>query len=76
MLDRARAEVASLTSRREDIAKQLGSLSGVIDALSVSERPVSERPDPERPDTDDLAPEDVHHHPEAPAPNQEEHHHE
>lgn len=41
MLDRARAEVASLASRREDITKQLGHLSGVIDALAVPERPTA-----------------------------------
>jgi hypothetical protein len=39
MLDRARSEVAALASRREDITKQLGHLSGVIDALAVPERP-------------------------------------
>jgi hypothetical protein len=66
MLERARAEVASLASRREDITKQLGSLSGVIDALSVSERS----------EPDALAPEDAHHHPQAPAPKEEEHHQE
>jgi hypothetical protein len=30
--------VASLASRREDITKQLGHLSGVIDALAVPEQ--------------------------------------
>jgi hypothetical protein len=31
----AREEVASLTTRRDEIAAELGRLSGVIDALSV-----------------------------------------
>jgi hypothetical protein len=35
MLDDARAEVASLTTRRDEIAAELGRLSGVIEALSV-----------------------------------------
>jgi hypothetical protein len=35
--------VASLASRREDITRQLGSLSGVIDALSVPEHRVPEQ---------------------------------
>ncbi len=39
MLDRARAEVAQLARRRDDINAQLGHLSGVIEALAVSERP-------------------------------------
>jgi hypothetical protein len=41
MLERARAEVASLASRREDITKQLSHLTGVIDALAVPERPAA-----------------------------------
>jgi hypothetical protein len=36
MLDDARTEVASLTTRRDEIAEELGRLSGVIEALSVS----------------------------------------
>ena len=38
MLDDARAEVAALTTRRDEIAEELGRLSGVIEALSVSRR--------------------------------------
>jgi hypothetical protein len=34
-LDDARAEVAALTTRRDEIAGELGRLSGVIEALSV-----------------------------------------
>jgi outer membrane protein TolC len=34
-LERARAEVATLTTRRDEIAGELGRLSGVIEALSV-----------------------------------------
>ena len=37
MLDRARAEVAALAKRRDDITAQLGTLSGVIEALAVPE---------------------------------------
>jgi hypothetical protein len=36
VLDDAREEVAALTTRRDEIAAELGRLSGVIDALSVS----------------------------------------
>jgi hypothetical protein len=39
MLDEARAEVASLTTRRDEIAEELGRLSGVIEALSVPGAP-------------------------------------
>ncbi|HEY3409299.1 MAG TPA: hypothetical protein VGK53_14095, partial [Propionicimonas sp.] len=39
LMDRARAEVATLARRRDDINAQLGHLSGVIEALAVSERP-------------------------------------
>jgi hypothetical protein len=40
MLERARAEVAVLAARREDITQQLGHLSGVIEALAVpTDRP-------------------------------------
>ncbi|MGZ4596831.1 MAG: hypothetical protein ACXV3V_07895, partial [Actinomycetes bacterium] len=35
LLDDARAEVAALTTRRDEIAGELGRLSGVIEALSV-----------------------------------------
>ena len=38
-MERARAEVAALARRRDDINAQLGHLSGVIEALAVSERP-------------------------------------
>ncbi|HBX79890.1 MAG TPA: kinetoplast-associated-like protein, partial [Propionibacteriaceae bacterium] len=38
-LERARTEVAGLARRRDDIVAQLGHLSGVIDALAVTERP-------------------------------------
>ena len=34
VLDDARAEVATLTTRRDEIAEELGRLSGVIEALS------------------------------------------
>jgi len=36
ILHDAREEVAALTTRRDEIAAELGRLSGVIDALSVS----------------------------------------
>ena len=36
VLDDARAEVATLTTRRDEIAEELGRLSGVIEALSVT----------------------------------------
>ena len=35
MLDEARAEVADLSTRRDEIAAELGRLSGVIEALNV-----------------------------------------
>jgi hypothetical protein len=35
MLEEARAEVAALTTRRDEIAGELGRLSGVIEALNV-----------------------------------------
>ena len=38
VLDRSRAEVAALAQRRDDINSQLGHLSGVIEALAVSEK--------------------------------------
>jgi hypothetical protein len=41
MLSDARAEVAVLTAHRDEISKQLGDLSGVIEALAVIERPES-----------------------------------
>jgi hypothetical protein len=56
MLERARAEVASLASRREDITRQLGSLSGVINALAVPEH----QPTPATP-SNDPAPTDERH---------------
>ena len=40
ILAEAREEVASLTTRRDKIAAELGRLSGVIDALSVSQSDV------------------------------------
>jgi hypothetical protein len=43
MLERARAEVAVLAGRREDITRQLGHLSGVIEALAVPESPAAPR---------------------------------
>jgi hypothetical protein len=41
LLSDARAEVAVLTSHRDEISKQLGDLHGVIDALAVAERPAT-----------------------------------
>lgn len=38
-LEKARAEVATLARRRDDINAQLGHLSGVIEALAVSDQP-------------------------------------
>ena len=35
MLERARSEVARLAGRRDSIARELGYLSGVIEALAV-----------------------------------------
>jgi len=35
ILDDAREEVTALTKRRDEIAEELGRLSGVIEALSV-----------------------------------------
>ena len=67
MLDRARAEVAALASRREDITKQLGHLTGVIDALAVPETTGAQHPPPdetaEQPQTEPPAhePERTHH---------------
>ena len=49
MLERARSEVAALASRRQDITTQLGHLSGVIDALSVPERPTRTAADDDPP---------------------------
>jgi cell division septum initiation protein DivIVA len=46
MLDDARAEVAALTTRRDEIAGELGRLSGVIDALSVPGAPARDARDP------------------------------
>ena len=43
-VERARAEVHTLAARRDAITAQLGSLSGVIDALAVVRRPPSPRP--------------------------------
>jgi hypothetical protein len=45
MLERARAEVSVLAGRREDITRQLGHLSGVIEALAVPESPAARRAD-------------------------------
>jgi hypothetical protein len=39
ILAEARAEVAVLSAHRDEISKQLGDLSGVIEALAVAERP-------------------------------------
>ena len=36
ILSEAREEVAALTTRRDEIAAELGRLSGVIEALNVS----------------------------------------
>ncbi len=44
ILAEARADVAVLTAQRDEISKQLGDLSGVIDALAVIERPDSSAP--------------------------------
>jgi hypothetical protein len=38
-VERARAEVHTLAARRDAITAQLGNLSGVIDALAVSDDP-------------------------------------
>ena len=38
-VERARAEVHTLATRRDAITAQLGNLSGVIDALAVPEQP-------------------------------------
>jgi len=46
ILAEARAEVAVLTAHRDEINKQLGDLSGVIEALAVSERPQRATPTP------------------------------
>jgi hypothetical protein len=43
ILAEARAEVAVLHNQRDEISKQLGDLSGVIDALAVAERPEASR---------------------------------
>jgi F0F1-type ATP synthase membrane subunit b/b' len=50
MLSEARAEVAVLSAHRDEISKQLGDLSGVIEALAVSERPNTPRPTPNHTD--------------------------
>jgi hypothetical protein len=47
MLAEARAEVAVLSAHRDEISKQLGDLSGVIEALAVSERPENSRVTPD-----------------------------
>ncbi|MDR2895604.1 MAG: hypothetical protein LBV30_02980, partial [Propionibacteriaceae bacterium] len=39
-MERARMEAATLARRRDNIAAQLGQLSGVIEALAVPESPV------------------------------------
>ena len=59
-LERARAEIAQLQTRRDGIAAELGQLSGVIEALSVPER------ESRRPQQTDPPP-----HPHAPTPDQE-----
>ena len=46
MLERARGEVARLASRRDNIATELGNLSGVIEALAVPV-PVVNAPEPD-----------------------------
>jgi uncharacterized membrane protein YqiK len=45
-LDEARAEVAALATRRDEIAEELGRLSGVIEALSVGGVPAGSGPRP------------------------------
>lgn len=45
-LQQARAEVAALARRRDDIQTQLGSLAGVIEALAVPEPARTIDPDP------------------------------
>jgi ElaB/YqjD/DUF883 family membrane-anchored ribosome-binding protein len=40
-VERARAEVHTLAARRDAITAQLGNLSGVIDALAVSDQPTT-----------------------------------
>ena len=52
MLERARAEVAALASRRQDITTQLGHLSGVIDALAVPEKAATPDPSTDSPSAD------------------------
>ncbi len=48
-VERAREEVNTLAARRDDINRQLGRLSGVIEALSVPEQvPVEQRYVPAR----------------------------
>ncbi len=49
-LERARAEVAQLQIQRDQIAVELGQLSGVIEALSVPEREAATSPDPSPPE--------------------------
>ena len=49
MLQRARAEVAKLASRRDNIASELGHLSGVIEALAVPV-PIVQDNDTDNPD--------------------------
>ena len=68
MLERARAEVSVLASRREDITKQLGHLSGVIDALAVPERTQPDDPGPSDHNPTDHKPTD--HKPSAPTPTE------
>jgi hypothetical protein len=45
LLADARAEVAVLTAHRDEISRQLGELSGVINALAVPDRPPMELDD-------------------------------
>jgi hypothetical protein len=74
MLDRARADVAALTSRREDITKQLGHLTGVIDALAVPETAAPQHPPPEATTAPD--PEPSNPSPDPHTPDSERTHHE
>jgi hypothetical protein len=61
MLSEARGEVAALSAQRDAIAKELGDLSGVIEALAVSSR--SESPVVEHSETEPQNdPDDVERH--------------
>ena len=54
ILAEARAEVAVLSAHRDEISKQLGDLSGVIEALAVAERPNIQSLTPSTGDPDEM----------------------